>query len=373
MALTKYKLGDLIEQTDERNRSSLFTLNDVKGISTEKKFIDTKANMDGVSLDSYKVVNPGEFAYVADTSRRGDKIALAYNETKNAILISSIYSTFRICREDLLLPVYLFMYFNRPEFDRYSRFNSWGSARETFSWDDMCDIEITLPSIETQHKFVDVYISLQVNLENYKSKVDDLKFVCDIKQKNFEKCDYIEIGAFIERNINRNKDRILSVSDVKGFDNDGLFIKPKRLFSGDISTFKIIQRNEFVYNSRVNSTIKKLSIAYNEREDIIVSPAYESFRVIDNSGLYPYYLYMLLQNEDFAQKVLFNSIGSATIFFDIEDLGRIKIPVPSIEEQKRIADVYRCYKENLEIVADLNNISKQMCPILIQGSLQSEK
>ena len=111
MGLSKYKLGELIELTDERNTLGKYLLDDVKGISTEKKFIDTKANMDGVSLDSYKVVNYREFAYVPDTSRRGDKIALAFNSDSNAVLISSIYTTFKCNRLDLLIPEYLYVFF----------------------------------------------------------------------------------------------------------------------------------------------------------------------------------------------------------------------------------------------------------------------
>lgn len=118
MALSKYKLGELIELRDERNSDGKFSLEDVKGISTGKEFIETKANMDGVSLDSYKVVNCWEFSYVADTSRRGEKIAVAFNTREKPILISSIYTVFQVSRTDLLLSDYLFMYFNRPEFDR---------------------------------------------------------------------------------------------------------------------------------------------------------------------------------------------------------------------------------------------------------------
>lgn len=128
MALTKYKLGELISPCDERNYEGTYTLDDIKGISTGKEFIDTKANMDGVSLSSYKVVNCQEFAYVADTSRRGEKIAIAFNNSEKAVLISSIYTVFRVSKTYLLNSDYLFMYFNRPEFDRYARYNSWGSA-----------------------------------------------------------------------------------------------------------------------------------------------------------------------------------------------------------------------------------------------------
>lgn len=150
-------LGDYIEETDERNSAGKYTLEDVRGISTEKKFISTKANLDGVSLNSYKIVSPREFVYVADTSRRGDKIALALNDSNKGYLISSIYTTFCSKDEKTLLPGYLYLFFNRLEFDRYSRYNSWGSARETFDWSEMCRVQIPLPPIQIQQKIVDLF------------------------------------------------------------------------------------------------------------------------------------------------------------------------------------------------------------------------
>ena len=155
----KYKLGELIELCDDRNFNGCLSLDDVRGISTDKQFIDTKANMDGVSLDSYKVVYRNVFAYVPDTSRRGDKIAIAFNAEDKPILVSSIYTTFRCKNAAVVSPEYLFMFFNRPEFDRYARFNSWGSARETFSWEDFCDTPITLPSLEIQKHFASLYVA----------------------------------------------------------------------------------------------------------------------------------------------------------------------------------------------------------------------
>ena len=167
MALTKYKLGLLIEQLDTRNNDGKYNVDAVVGISTGKEFIATKANMDGVSLTSYKLVSRNEFAYVADTSRRGDKIALAFNTNDQTYLISSIYTVFRVKRTDLLLADYLFIFFNRPEFDRYARFNSWGSARETFDWETMCDIDIELPDLATQQKYVDIYNAMVANQQSY--------------------------------------------------------------------------------------------------------------------------------------------------------------------------------------------------------------
>lgn len=151
------EIGPYIEQCDERNSENLYTQDDVRGISTDKKFLPTKANLEGVSLTSYKVVNPMDFAYVADTSRRGDKIALALNTTEDKILISSIYTTFKSRDISKLLPEYLYLMMSRSEFDRYARFHSWGSARETFDWEDMCRVAIPLPSIEEQQAIVNIY------------------------------------------------------------------------------------------------------------------------------------------------------------------------------------------------------------------------
>ena len=122
------RLGEYIEQSDKRNSDGALTETDVQGISTDKCFIPTKANLDGVSVLSYKIVALSEFAYVADTSRRGDKVALALNSSEKNILISSIYTVFHSTDENILLPEYMFLLFNRSEFDRYSRFNSWGSC-----------------------------------------------------------------------------------------------------------------------------------------------------------------------------------------------------------------------------------------------------
>ena len=124
MAFTKIKLGKLIAICDDKNTDNLYSVDDVKGISIQKKFIETKADMEGVSLAPYLLVKPNEFAYVTVTSRNGEKITLAHNTTTNTYIVSSSYVVFRVARKDLLLSDYLFMYFNRPEFDRYARFNS---------------------------------------------------------------------------------------------------------------------------------------------------------------------------------------------------------------------------------------------------------
>ena len=187
MSLIKFKLGDLIQLVDERNSALKYDLDSVRGISIQKIFIPTKADMEGVSLRPYILVEPNSFAYVPVTSRNGEKITIAHNITEKTFIVSLSYIVFKVCREEILLSDYLFMFFNRPEFDRYARFNSWGSAREIFSWSEMCDIEIELPPLEVQKKFVAVYNSMLANQKIFERGLDDLKLVCDgyILQKNF--------------------------------------------------------------------------------------------------------------------------------------------------------------------------------------------
>ncbi|WP_422111517.1 restriction endonuclease subunit S [Gardnerella sp. DNF00571G] len=371
MGLSRYKLGELIEQCDVRNDELKYALEDVKGISIQKIFIETKADMKDVSLTPYKLVRPDNFAYVTVTSRNGEKITLAHNTTVNTYIVSSSYIVFKVNRTDLLSSDFLYIYFNRPEFDRYSRFNSWGSARETFSWEDMCDMDIDLPPLAIQQKYVNVYNAMVANQKAYERGVEDLKLTCDAYIEDLSTCDWHKIGNYIKRNRKRNQEKKFTKAGVKGFNNDGLFIEPMRLFSGDISTFKIITKNDFVYNSRINSTIKKLSIVINEAEDVIVSPAYESFYIEkDKELLYPFYLYMLLQRESFARKVLFNSFGSSTIVFGFDDLSEIEIPIPSFSEQVAIANLYKVYKERWSINEKLKAQIKSICPILIKGSIE---
>ena len=159
MALTKYRLGDLIQLEDARNADGRFSLADVRGISIQKVFIETKADMDGVSLSPYIIVRPDFFAYVTVTSRNGEKITLAHNNTKETYIVSSSYIVFSVekKKKELLDSKYLFMYFNRPEFDRYARFNSWGSARETFDWSEMCNVEIPIPDIKIQKSIAEIF------------------------------------------------------------------------------------------------------------------------------------------------------------------------------------------------------------------------
>jgi type I restriction enzyme, S subunit len=158
----KYKypaveIGEFIEECNERNVEEKYTLDDVRGISIEKKMIETKANMDNVSLKPYKLFAPEEFCFVPITSRNGNKITLSMNYDDCTHIVSSSYVVFDINEKEKLLPNFLYLLFCRSEFDRYARFNSWGSAREAFSFEDMKRVRIPLPPLSVQQAIVNIY------------------------------------------------------------------------------------------------------------------------------------------------------------------------------------------------------------------------
>lgn len=173
-------LGEYISKCEESNEQLLYGVEDVKGISIEKRFIDTKANMTDVSLKPYAVVNPDEFAYVTVTSRNGEKISVARNDSNQSYICSSSYIVFKINNTDKLLPEYLSLLFDRSEFNRYARFHSWGSARETFDWDAMCEVRIPVPSIDVQQSIVDIYKAFNSRKEINEKLKAQLKDICPI-------------------------------------------------------------------------------------------------------------------------------------------------------------------------------------------------
>lgn len=369
MALSKYKLGELIEQCDQRNSDNEYILDDVRGISTVKEFISTKANMDGVSLLTYKVVAQREFAYVADTSRRGEKIAIAFNTGDKPILISSIYTVFRVNQNEKLVSDYLFMFFNRPEFDRYARFNSWGSARETFDWDTLCDIDIELPDLPTQQKYVDIYNALVANQQAYERGLDDLKLTCDAYIEDLRRrmpCE--EIGRYIERHDIRNGKN--GSKNVMGISTSKQFREPtSKVNKNELANYKVCHPRQIGFVQTTHNE-KVFTYAFNNtKEDIVVSSVNEVFSTQEDK-LYPEYLCMFFNRTEFDRYARFHSWGSARETFTWNDLIDVKIPIPDIAIQKSIAEMYTVYNTRKRINEQLKTQLKNICPILIKGSLE---
>lgn len=368
MGLSRYKLGELIEQCDERNSHGLLSVDDVRGISTNKKFIETKANMNGINVNSYKIVDTNQFAYVADTSRRGDKIAIAYKKLEGAILVSSIYTVFTIKKNNLLSSDFLYMYFNRPEFDRYSRFNSWGSARETFSWDDMCDMDIDLPPLAIQQKYVNVYNAMVANQKAYERGLEDLKLTCDAYIEDLRRqipCE--SIGPYID-SVNENNSEN-AYTHVQGVESGGSFIDTRANMQGvDIGKYTVVRKGNIAYNpSRIN--IGSIAL-YNSDEPCVVSPMYSVFKVTDTDKVSPEYLMLWFNRTEFQRYTWYYAAGSVRDTFDFNLMQEVEFPIPSIETQKDIVNILTAYNKRKSINEKLKAQIKDICPILIKSSIE---
>ena len=136
--------------------------------------------MSGVSLRPYAIIRPNDFAYVTVTSRNGGKISLAHDNTQDTYICSSSYIVFNVTDTNILLPSYLAMLFKRGEFDRYARFNSWGSARETFDWEEMCDVKIPVPPVDIQQDIVNIYKVYLTRKEINEKLKSQIKDICPI-------------------------------------------------------------------------------------------------------------------------------------------------------------------------------------------------
>lgn len=370
MALIKYKLGSLITQSELRNSDNAYTVESVVGLSTQKQTIKTKADMEGVSLTSYKLMPPHYFAYVPDTSRRGDKISLALNTTAETFLVSSISVVFSVSRSDILLTDYLFMYFNRPEFDRYARFNSWGSARETFDWSEMCDIDIELPPIEIQQKYVDIYNAMLANQRDYENGLEDLKLACDaFIEKLMKEFPHKKIGEYLILSEARN-DMGLSADYVRGLAVSKVMISTKANMDGvGLNNYKIVPPDYIAYVPDTSRRGDKVSMGLNDTKDTYLVSSISTVFTTEKNTLLPEYLMMFFCRSEFDRYARFHSWGSARETFDWSEMCDVRIPIPKIEIQQNIVNIFNAYSLRKEINEQLKTQIRGLCPILIRGSL----
>ena len=371
MELNKtYRLGELIEHRIEQNTDGQYNIKDVRGLSIQKEFISTKANMKGVSLNSYLLVYPRDFAYITVTSRNSDKITLAFNYSTSTYLVSSTYEVFYVKNTEILLPEYLCMFFNRIEFDRYSRFHSWGSARETFLWDDLCATKITLPPLPAQRRAVAIYQDLKDNLAAYEQGIENLKLTCDGYIEDLtRKLPRTKIGPYLEYSDNRNEFG-LELSSVRGLSIEKKLIPTKADMKGvSLDKYKTLAPKQFSYVPVTSRNGGKITIALNDSEETyLVSSAYEVFGTKE-SELNSDYLMMFFNQSEFDRYARFHSWGSARETFDWPEMCNVKIPLPNIKIQQSIADIYKCYIERKRIAEELRLKLQSICPVLLRGAL----
>jgi type I restriction enzyme S subunit len=332
----------------------------------------TWANTEGLDESKYKVVRKKRFVFSGMQTGRDGCIRISMYNGEEPIIVSPAYTTFEVTREDLVLSEYFFMLFLSKEKDRLGAFCSDGSIRSNLDWERFCDFEITLPSIEQQRKYVDVYLALQNNLAVYQSKVEELKLVCDgyldkLKAEN----EKVKIGDFIEVCDERNSEGIYTLKNLRGVSIEKKFIDTKADMAGvSLDNYKVVRKGNFVFNVNTARMGDKFAITLCDDEGAyIVSSIYGVFHSKNETRLLPEYLFMFFIRPEFDRYVRFNSWGSAREVFTMDDMNDVEIPIPDIKVQQEIVNIHKCYIERQRIADALKEQIKNICPILIRGSL----
>lgn len=363
------KLGTYISECDTRNANNQYGLSSLRGVSINKEFIESKANMEGVSLTPYKLVKPNEFCFVTITSRNGEKISLAQNTSDETYIVSSSYIVFRVNDEKELLPDFLYLILSRPEFDRYARFNSWGSAREAFTFESMELTDVCIPSLSEQQKVVNAWKACREIKEQNEAKAAPLMQLCQSYiQELKHKYPAQEIGPYVEECNNRNVDGIYGVEDVRGLATSKGMIDTKANLDGvSLSSYKIVKPNEIAYVPDTSRRGDKVSLGFNEtNQSFLVSSISCVFRSKDKEKLLPDYLYLWFCRPEFDRYARFNSWGSAREAFSFDDMKRTEVPLPPLDVQRAIVNIYKCANEAKQIAAEADCLSRDVCPALLQ-------
>ena len=360
-------VGSLIEPFDKRNSDGCDY--PFYGINKDKTFMPTVADTNNLDNTKYKIVSKGDFVFSGMQTGRDVCIRIALYDKEDPIIISPAYTTFRIKGSMEIIPQYLFIQFNRFEMDRYGWFLSDGSIRSNLDWDRFCDIEIPLPSIEVQQELVDTYNGLKALAEQNEALIEPLSkaceaFIVDCKTKYPE----VELGGYIAESDERNSN--LEVKLSQGISNLKYFQEPKQVAENSRSD-KIVRNGQFAYNRATTRNGEKISIAYRDKEDCTVSSAYGVFYIKNEGLLNPYYLMMWYKRPEFDRYARWRSEGSAHEFFTFEMMQNVKIPLPPIDIQRSIVNLYNCLEEAKKIASEAREKLKTLCPALVQRAANS--
>ena len=354
------RIGDLIELFSNKNTQNLNY--PFYGINKDKMFMPTVANTEGLDATKYTVIKKGMFVFSGMQTGRDVCIRIGLYENDSPVLVSPAYTTFIIKDENIILPEYLFLFFNRFEMDRYGWFLSDSSIRSNLDWDRFCDIKIPLPSIEVQRELVSVYTGLKSLAEENEALLQPLSdacqaFIVDCKNKYPLK----RIDSMITPIKEKNSD--LEITLEQGINIDKEFITPQRSNS-DLSSRIKVRQGQFAYCTQLNN--ENTAIAYRKGPDCVVSPVYAVFEITRKDILLPEYLFLWLRRKEFGRYVYWGSIGSAYEFFQYESLASYEIPVPPLSVQQKVVDLFNCYAEAKSIAEQAREQLKTICPALVQ-------
>lgn len=362
MALTKYKLGELIKQRREKY-DGLEKL-PIKGVAREG-FISPK--QDGADLSIYNVYYLNDFVF---NPARMELNSIALNTFWDKAICSSLYEIFYITRTDLLLPEYLNLFIKRDEFARKCWFEAVGSARNYFRVADLSEFDIELPDIPTQQKYVDIYKAMVANQQSYEFGLEDLKLTFDALIDEIKhKSDFKPVRELLQEIDNRNEDG--AFTEVHGINITKQFMPSVADVNGiDLTKYKLVKKNQFAFSGMQTGRDECIRIALNkDNTPVIISPAYTVFETKDKSVLEEYIM-MWFSRKESDRRGWFMSDSSIRSNLDLDRFYETELPIPDEKTQKSIVDIFNVYTARRDINEQLKAQIKDICPILIRGSLE---
>ncbi len=361
------KLGDLIEKYNEKCDIPDLTVNDVHGININKQFFSPTIQI-ARNTSKYLTVSSMSFACNLMHVGRDGSIPIAYNNLKKDLIVSPAYFVFKNKRKDIILDEYLFLNFARQEFDRYATFCTDSSVRDGLSWDRFCEIELEVPTIEIQKKYVNIYKTLSKNIKVYESGLDDLKTIYismfEDAHNQFSKAPLLDYTTE-RREFNRDG----KLSNLNGVSQSGLISPNQKRSKESLKKTKIFYYNDIVY---APSSLKNGAVILNKQFDkALCSEEYIVLSV--NDKFIPEFIFILLKRKELGRYIDFLSIDSVRNRFYYKDLEILDVPLVPIELQEKIILIYNVYLKRKSILEKLEEVLKDIRPILIKGAIQESK
>ena len=362
------RLGDYISPRRENNSSLKYGMDLIEGVNSDGEFQPTKALTDNINLKPYKVVRHGDIVYNPSRLNIG---SLAYR-TGDMCIVSHLYQVFYIKEkyQSRLSAEFLTLYLRRNEFYRYVDYDNFGSQRAEYNLRKLSELLIPLPSPDEQQKVVNAWKAFREIKEQNETKAAPLMQVCQSYiQELKHKYPMQEIGLYIHRIDERNSDNqikeVRSVSVSKYFNETNA-----KVDKNNLSNYKIVRENQISFVQTTGNE-KCLCAAINHLGfPIVVTSVNEVFET-DEKYLLADYLHLIFRRAETDRYVRFNSWGSARETFTWEDMIRFSIPLPPIEIQRAIVNIYKCANEAKQIAEEADRLSREVCPALIQHVIHS--
>lgn len=366
------RLGDYIEQFRQKCANSEAI---VSGVDINKQFIPTRANLEGIDISRYYLVPPTFFACNLMHIGRDERLPIAYNNTSTNLVVTSAYNVFHVKKDkcDDILNEYLYIIFCNKEIDRLTWFYTDSSIRGNLRENRFLDIEIPLPSLDEQQKVVNVWRAFREIKEQNEAKAAPLMQLCQSYiQEQKHKYPLQEIGAYIEESNERNLDGKFTEKDVRGIATSKGLIETKAKLEGvSLKSYKLVRPKEIAFVPDTSRRGDKMSLGMNDSDKTYIVSSISSVFNVDDEYILPNFIYLWFCRSEFDRYARFNSWGSAREAFSFEDMKRCKIPIPPIDVQRAIVNIYKCANEAKQIAEEADRLSREVCPALLQHVIHS--